>query len=120
MGCTATTIFVWQDGEHRYLQAANLGDSAGYLKTKSGVKKLTMDHKLTSPEEKTRLQSLGIKLNENATRLHGMAVTRAFGDHFFKNEKVGLISEPSISERFKIEPGDILILASDGVKETSL
>lgn len=79
------------------------------------MKKLTQDHKPTSSEERSRLQSLGIQINENATRLHGMAVTRAFGDHFFKNEKVGLTSEPYVSDRFQIEPGDILILASDGV-----
>lgn len=58
---------------------------------------------------------LGIETNENSTRLSGIAVSRAFGDHFLKDQKVGLISEPSVSPRIKVEPGDILIAASDGL-----
>jgi len=31
VGATATVIIVWRSGEDRYLQAANVGDSAAFL-----------------------------------------------------------------------------------------
>lgn len=58
----------------------------------------------------------GIQILPHQTRINGLAVSRAFGDHFIKNENLGVISEPYVSECIKLEPeDDILIIASDGV-----
>lgn len=44
-------------------------------------------------------------------------MSRALGDHFLKQEKLGVIGEPSISDPIKLEPTDsVLIVASDGVR----
>ena len=46
----------------------------------------------------------------------GLAVSRALGDHFLKQEKLGVIAEPFVSQPIKLESTDsILIVASDGV-----
>jgi protein phosphatase len=31
-GCTATVVFIWKEGEQRFLQAANVGDSEAFLR----------------------------------------------------------------------------------------
>lgn len=30
-GCTATVVYIWNEGEKKYVQAANVGDSSAYL-----------------------------------------------------------------------------------------
>jgi len=118
-GSTATTVFIWQcpSSNERYLQAANLGDSRAYLIRDNKALCLTTDHKLGNPDEKIRISALtGETVNEGATRINGLAVTRAFGDHFMKETKTGLVSEPSVSPSYKLGPNDsFLILASDGL-----
>jgi hypothetical protein len=44
-----------------------------------------------------------------------MAICRTLGDHCLKGEDTGIIAEPYISEPVKVEVGDILLVASDGV-----
>jgi len=118
LGCTATVVLIWQIGENRYLQAANVGDSTAFLnRGKNGVLWLTRDHKATNEEEKERIRSSGAELTANQTRVTGgLAVSRALGDHFLKQEKVGLVADPYVSPSIKLEPSDsIAIIASDGL-----
>jgi serine/threonine protein phosphatase PrpC len=78
---------------------------------------LTEDHRLTIKSERDRIMAMGIKLENGQTRLNGLAVSRALGDHFPKETNCGLIAEPYISETIKIEPTDShIIIASDGVR----
>jgi len=115
-GCTSTTVFIWQVGESRYLQCANVGDSTAFLKRKDTVLKLSYDHKASDEGERDRIAVGGNLMNEGQTRVGGLAVSRALGDHFLKQEKLGVIAEPYISECIKLEDTDtLLVLASDGL-----
>jgi len=115
-GCTSSTVFVWQSGEHRYLQAANTGDSTAFLIRNEKAVQLTIDHKPTLPSERERIIASGIELADNQKRLGGLAVSRALGDHFLKHENLGVSGEPSIGEPIKLEATDsVLIVASDGL-----
>ena len=78
---------------------------------------LTKDHKVSDADEQERLKQLGPQAwHPGKSRINGLAVSRAMGDFFVKNEGLGLIGEPFVSQVYKIEPKDsILIVASDGV-----
>jgi serine/threonine protein phosphatase PrpC len=94
---------------------------------------LTVDHKPSNPIEKQRIRDAGIEILDAQTRINGtpslsldccslrshetgLAVSRALGDHFVKEQNLGLIAEPHISECIKIQPADThVIIASDGV-----
>ncbi len=108
--------------EKRYVQAANVGDSTAFLKRGSEVIWLTRDHKASSEEERERIRASGAELTSGQTRVSGgLAVSRALGDHFLKQEKVGLIGEPYVSPSFQLgEEDTIVILASDGVTNTHI
>jgi protein phosphatase len=84
-----------------------------------GAKFLTREHRVTSGEERERLQRAhGIKLPHGARRLHGLALTRALGDSFLKREKVGIIATPDVSPPVEVVRGDgwdVAVLASDGL-----
>jgi serine/threonine protein phosphatase PrpC len=56
-------------------------------------------------------------MTESQTRIGGLAVSRALGDHFLKNEKLGVIAVPHVSSAIELNPASpaIVILASDGV-----
>lgn len=117
--------------EKRYLQAANVGDSTAFLQRRDQVLQLTsgkfcvsasvylnpIDHRLNNEEERNRITAAGIKVSSAQTRVGGLAVSRALGDHFLKGEKTGLIADPYLSPVIPLEPTDsLLILASDGVQ----
>jgi len=115
-GCTATTVFVWQVGTQRYLQAANVGDSTAFLKRADHVMWLSKDHKAIDDEERNRVKMMGVDLADGQTRVGGLAVSRALGDHFLKKERLGVISEPFISPAIALESTDTtFVLASDGL-----
>eukprot|EP01119_Soliformovum_irregulare_P003406 TRINITY_DN1390_c0_g1_i1.p1 TRINITY_DN1390_c0_g1~~TRINITY_DN1390_c0_g1_i1.p1 ORF type:complete len:258 (+),score=65.72 TRINITY_DN1390_c0_g1_i1:424-1197(+) len=115
-GCTATVIYLWEVDGQRYFQSANVGDSAAFLARGEHALALTQEHKPVNPDERNRLIGDGIEIAENATRVGGLSVSRALGDHFLKQEKAGLISEPFVSPAHRIGDQDTLIvLASDGL-----
>lgn len=64
----------------------------------------------------------GVDVNEGQTRIGGgIAITRALGDHFAKDNESGMIAVPHISEAIKLSPEDThLVLASDGVSHALL
>jgi serine/threonine protein phosphatase PrpC len=136
-GCTATAVYVWRSGGKRYIQCANVGDSTAFLyrrkrKPESSSAEssddeaeseyeahwLSVDHKVSSKEERARFQKAGIQIAENATRLNGLAVSRSLGDHFAKDNNTGVIGVPFVSAPLEIsnsEDGVFLVLASDGL-----
>jgi protein phosphatase len=104
--------------------------------------KLTYDHKVTDEAERERLTNMGVELSVGATRINGtslppvcdlrakctlaepsfsasgLAVSRALGDHFMKENQLGLISEPYVSDLIELTDEDtMLIVASDGVRQ---
>lgn len=117
-GSTATSVVIWRsyDGK-RHLQCANLGDSSAYILREGKSVCLTQDHKPSCPSERKRIEECGTKLEQAANRLPGgLAVSRAFGDHYAKSMEPALISVPTVSKPIEISPKDTrLIIASDGI-----
>ena len=62
----------------------------------------------------------GMQLSEGQSRINGLAVSRALGDHFVK-EHYPVTAEPFVSDAYKLgESDDKLVVASDGVSFTFL
>lgn len=124
-GCAASVMLAWRDHVtgKLFVQTANAGDChVAFGRAKNGgrgAKFLTREHRVTSGEERERLQRAhGIKLPHGARRLHGLALTRALGDSFLKREKVGIIATPDVSPPVEVVRGDgwdVAVLASDGL-----
>jgi len=116
VGCTCTSVFVWEYEGERYVQSANCGDSNVYLFRGDKAIMLNTEHKVTSPEERKRIQAMGIEMTPGQTRVNGVAVARALGVHFIKDENLGIVSTPSVSTVYKLQPDDhFLVIASDGL-----
>lgn len=128
-GCTATTIYVWEENGKRFLQSANVGDSAAYLFRGNEIIPLTkgkrtpnkfllnlLDHKPSNPDERKRIIESGVELSSTQTRIGGLAVSRALGDHFLKQENTGVTGVPHTSPLIEVTSPSTLLLASDGVR----
>lgn len=88
--------------------------------------------KPTLPSERERIKAMGITLEEGQSRcegiqtcahfrsclrLNGLAVSRAFGNHFPKEMNCGMVVDPYVSPLYKLSSRDThLIIASDGVR----
>ena len=116
VGCTCTAVLVWAYGGERYVQAANVGDSNVYLYRGDTAVMLSTEHKVTSAAERARIQAMGIEMTPGQTRINGVAVARALGTHFIKDERLGIVSTPSVSPAYRVQPDDrFLVIASDGL-----
>lgn len=126
-GCTATAVLVWKNPRTGGLtmQAANVGDSSAALgrvsvieKSAHDAKYLTPEHKVRHKEERDRLNEAGAELPPEATRLYGLALSRALGDKFLKDQNVGLIARPFVSDPIDVNgttDNAVLTIASDGI-----
>ncbi|EGC30859.1 hypothetical protein DICPUDRAFT_157361 [Dictyostelium purpureum] len=116
-GCTATISLIWKTKDNqRYLQVGNVGDSSAFLCRNGQAIELTLDHKANDPSEKQRMIDSGIPVGENQTRINGVAVSRSLGNHFIKEQNIGMISDPHISNCYLLTDQDkFLIIASDGL-----
>ena len=126
-GCTATAVLVWKNLRTGGLtmQAANVGDSSAALgrvsvsdKSAHGAKYLTPEHKVRHKEERDRLNEAGAELPPEATRLYGLALSRALGDKYLKDQNVGLTAHPFVSEPIDVNgttDNAVLTIASDGI-----
>ena len=128
-GCTASIVLVWKDPKtgRLTLQAANVGDSSvaiGRVSKSSassshGAHYITPEHKVKHESERNRLNEAGADLPPEATRLYGLALSRAMGDKFLKDQNVGLIANPFVSEPINIEDDleddHVLTICSDGI-----
>ncbi len=62
------------------------------------------------------MKETGTELGPYQTRLNGLSISRALGDQFVKQQKLGVVCEPYISDPIQLEPTDsVIVLASDGV-----
>jgi len=116
-GTTCTTVYIWQlpDGT-RYLQSADVGDSSAFLCRGNISINLTETHKVSEENEKIRMREAGFEVGNAQTRVAGLAVSRALGDHFAKQNHTGLVGIPYVSEPIRLTSEDkFLVVASDGL-----
>eukprot|EP00672_Neobodo_designis_P004783 CAMPEP_0174852914 /NCGR_PEP_ID=MMETSP1114-20130205/27264_1 /TAXON_ID=312471 /ORGANISM="Neobodo designis, Strain CCAP 1951/1" /LENGTH=385 /DNA_ID=CAMNT_0016087533 /DNA_START=35 /DNA_END=1192 /DNA_ORIENTATION=+ len=119
-GTTGTFAIVIPTGSDYDVVVCNVGDSRTILIKNNALAFVTDDHKPANPGERARIEKAGGLVRMN--RVDGdLAVSRAFGDGFFKknrddarNQKV--IAVPDIT-RMKASKGDTFIIACDGVFE---
>ena len=118
VGATATCVFIWKLGNKTLMQASNVGDSSAFLYRNKKPVALTQDHSLKKDggRERQRLEKYGIEVLEGQTRLNGLGITRALGDHFAKQMNCGLIAVPETSPVYELGESDShVVVASDGL-----
>lgn len=118
-GCTACVCLLQEEGHHRVIYTAHLGDSRAVMCRGGSATRLTSmtDHKATDPLEGKRvIEAGGFILND---RVNGMlAMTRALGDHLLKmpilpNDVVSNV--PDITSTDLSPQDSFVILACDGL-----
>ena len=87
-------------------------DSMALRRVKSRVRRLSMDHKPTLVEEQERIRKAKAHVAFNGRVNGNLAVSRAFGDFHLKPY---VIASPYVAQPVSFSPGDILIMACDGV-----
>jgi serine/threonine protein phosphatase PrpC len=109
-GTTAATFYII---DRKYI-VSNVGDTRVIIGSKAGVDLLTIDHKPSLPEERSRIEKCGgFVFGFGTPRVQGiLAVSRALGD---ARLKPFVISEPRIVEGLLERDNDFVILACDGV-----
>ncbi|MCX5813675.1 MAG: PP2C family protein-serine/threonine phosphatase [Proteobacteria bacterium] len=109
-GTTAATFYII---DKKFI-ASNVGDTRVIIGTKAGVDLLTIDHKPSLPEERSRIEKSGGFISGYGTpRVQGvLAISRALGD---ASLKPFVSSEPRIVEGRLERENDFVILACDGV-----
>ena len=127
VGSTATLIFIYYNdlneniidnnengikNVERTLICANIGDSNGYLISKSNISQITKPHKCEDASEVQRIRDTGGIVFQG--RIFGkLILTRTLGDKEMK--KYGVIPVPDFYTK-KIEKDDLfVIIASDGI-----
>jgi len=117
VGSTASTVFL--TGER--IIFANCGDSRTILIKENDVAFCTLDHVPSNPEEVSRIENAGGYVESD--RVNGiLAVSRAIGDHRFKNnedlpaEMQMVTAKPDVRVFDRDHEKDqFIIIASDGV-----
>lgn len=111
VGSTALLALVSHDGR---LWFATAGDSRGMLLDRQGHASLvTPEHKVEY--EKARIEAAGglVTYDDGVARVfRTLNVSRSIGDHFMKPY---VIPDPHVCDARAIAPGDMLVLASDGI-----
>jgi serine/threonine protein phosphatase PrpC len=102
------------DGKNR-LWVLNVGDSRAVKCNKLNIaEQLTQDHKPNSPEEKTRIEQLGGKIEFDGVdwRVKDLSLSRAFGDL----ECTPYVTHLPQIYKYKISTGDkFIVFACDGL-----
>lgn len=105
-GTTASMAFVI--GETLY--TANVGDSRILLIKGENSKRLSVDHRVSNPDERKILQKKGVRVFSN--RIEGVLnLSRSIGDQYLG---LSLLHSPHI-EKTPISSGESLVIATDGV-----
>jgi len=110
-GTTAVNFFI----KDRKIFCANVGDARVIIIGKGKVVPLTVDHRLSNPKERKRVEKLGGRIDDPylIRGFQGIMPTRTLGDEYFKS--VGVIATPDVNEH-KISAADTaLIVGSDGL-----
>jgi protein phosphatase 2C family protein 2/3 len=102
------------------LYIANCGDSRAIISSNGKALALSVDHKPTLPDEKTRIYNSGGFLQSG--RVNGqLAVSRSLGDFVYKtntgipSEEQTVTANPDILIRNIAEDDEFIVLACDGV-----
>src|SRR3989338_11428850 len=116
-GSTMTILLLWEGpAGARYVQSANVGDSLAFLYREGRAIDLSEVHCARELKEQERLRAAGAAINDGASRINGLSVTRAIGDHFVKEVVPGFTAEPSVSPAYQLTELDThIVLASDGL-----
>lgn len=114
-----TAIIASIVGDKLYL--AWVGDSWATVIRNDSIIYATEDHKPDYAAEKKRIESVGGHVSlEGVWRINGLAVSRALGDKPIKDATPGaVISAPSV-HTLTIKPGDIIIVACDGLEDKNI
>lgn len=110
-GSTAVNFLI-KNGE---IFTANIGDSRIIVIGEEGFTQLTVDHRVSNPEERERVKKVGGRIFSSylIKGFKGVMNTRAFGDQQFRS--VGVISVPFLNQ-YRISREDIILLAAcDGL-----
>jgi serine/threonine protein phosphatase PrpC len=113
------------------LYIAHVGDSRAILARDSKALLLTQDHTPDRLEERTRIEKAGGIITEKVyiekegcfvqigvTRVGGLAVSRAIGDHALRDQ--GVIATPTVIAISLTPEDEFVILACDGVFERNI
>jgi serine/threonine protein phosphatase PrpC len=111
MGTTLTAAVL----HGRRLTVAQLGDSRLAVVTDRAARTLTRDHRVTVAAERRRVLAAGGEIDGAyvVRGAHGLMVTRALGDRWFR--PVGVIGTPDVTELVLPVDARALIAATDGL-----
>ncbi len=119
-GAVAVAVYMTgkNGGTHKDEQAyiAWAGDSRAVIVRKGKVIFATTDHKPNHPEERARIESCGLQVQHYGVhRILGLAISRTLGDREVKEFSRGAVTATPQTHQLAIRPGDLIILACDGV-----
>lgn len=116
-GCTAVVALL----RDRELVVANAGDSRCVLCHAGKAVDLSIDHKPEDEEEKHRIEGAGGKVTGDGRVNGGLNLSRAIGDHSYKQnadlppEEQMITSLPDIQTRTLEDDDEFVVLACDGI-----
>lgn len=116
-GCTAVVALICG----RELFVANAGDSRCVVCRDGKVVEMSFDHKPEDDIELNRIRKAGGRVTLDGRVNGGLNLSRAIGDHGYKNNKDLSAEEQMISalpdlKRLALEPSDeFMVLACDGI-----
>jgi protein phosphatase len=114
-------VLIMEIGPNDYkVTICNIGDSRTAISRNGSLVFVTDDHKPANPGERDRIERAGGTVRMN--RVDGdLAVSRAFGDGYFKKNRADarsqkVIAVPDIT-RITCQKGDLIFICCDGVFE---
>jgi len=116
-GCTAVVALI----HGNTLLVANAGDSRCVLSRRGRAVALSADHKPEDEPERSRIQRAGGVVTHDGRVNGGLNLSRALGDHAYKQNTQLEASEQMISaipdiQKIELEAGDdFVVLACDGI-----
>jgi serine/threonine protein phosphatase PrpC len=114
MGSTGLVVVQFKYDNDAYLNVINNGDSRCILCRDNFAMPLTKDHKPNWPEERSRIKSLGGKIEFDGYdyRIKDLSVSRAFGD----SDAAPFVTHVPDLFRYKLDKADkFLVIGCDGL-----
>jgi len=118
-GCTAVVTLL--NHKTKQIITANIGDSRGVLSRAGKAVELSFDHKPEDDIEHTRIKKAGGYLTSDGRVKGGLNLSRAFGDHQYKqNRKLPLFEQmvtakPDFTVHDLTDEDEFMIIACDGI-----
>lgn len=103
------------------LYVANVGDSRCVLCRNGAAVELSTDHKPEDEAEFSRIEKAGAKVTDNGRVNGGLNLSRALGDHVYKQNKSllpedqAITANPELREMELGEDDQFMVLACDGI-----